>query len=85
MPYEEPARVIIDLSGNDTYKGEGLFSLGGSLLSTSILIDSSGNDIYEAGPNSLGSAVFGLGLLLDEGGDDTYREASIVRVQVHLV
>ncbi len=39
-----------------------------------ILLDSAGNDVYEAGNFSQGTGYFlGLGVLRDDGGDDVYR------------
>ncbi len=65
--------IIIDLSGNDSYRGQtdGLF--GSGFLSVGILLDLEGDDTYRAGSFSLGSGYFGFGILYDAAGNDLYQ------------
>jgi hypothetical protein len=71
-----PARphgvIIIDLSGNDHYRGKTDFAIASGCLSVGLLLDFEGNDRYDAKSFSLGSGYFGFGLLYDETGDDRY-------------
>ncbi len=66
----EQLAVIIDLGGDDTYRGPA----GGAGFSArfSMVVDAAGNDRYEANNDGLGSATLGVGVLLDLAGDDTY-------------
>jgi hypothetical protein len=64
--------VVIDLGGNDTYKGSDVAVRGFSAI-----IDVAGNDRYEMSGPGLGAAVAGAALLLDLGGDDSYRAPHI--------
>ena len=64
--------VIIDLSGNDCYRGESDFTLGSGAFSTGVLLDFAGDDQYVGKSFSIGSAYFGFGLLYDAAGDDFY-------------
>jgi hypothetical protein len=69
--------IVIDLGGNDTYKG-GVGATTSLDIPISIAIDLAGNDTYKSvGEKSIsqGSGIFGAGILLDLAGDDTY-EAS---------
>ena len=64
--------IIIDLSGNDTYRAQSDFVLGSGCLSVGILIDMEGDDRYDAKSFSIGSGYFGFGVLYDAKGDDRY-------------
>lgn len=66
-----PVRCIIDLGGNDTYRG-GDFSLGGAFFGIDMLFDTDGNDVYNGGNFALGSGLFGIGIVEDFAGHDTY-------------
>lgn len=68
---DHPISVILDLAGDDTYRG-GKFAFGAGIGGTSILIDVAGNDLYDAGDFSLGCGLFGVGVLHDLSGNDTY-------------
>lgn len=68
---ETPLTVIVDLAGNDLYRG-GDYSLASAIGGVSIILDAAGDDVYTAGDFSLGSAVFGVGILHDVTGNDTY-------------
>lgn len=66
------AALIIDLGGNDSYRGL-IGASPNSDLGNSIVIDLSGNDTYQ--PTALGLATgrAGIGMVIDQSGDDTYR------------
>lgn len=66
------AVIIIDLFGNDRYRGETDFTLGSGAFSAGILLDFEGNDQYVGQSFSVGSGFFGFGLLYDAAGDDFY-------------
>lgn len=67
-----PLLLVIDTSGNDTYR-TGAASAG-LQYPFSVIIDAKGNDKYLAakGKPSQGAGVFGLGMLVDLAGNDTY-------------
>ncbi len=58
---------VIDLAGDDVYRG-----CGRGRLSTALIVDLLGNDRYEGGDFAQGSAVFGASLHVDVSGDDRY-------------
>ncbi|MFH1227581.1 MAG: hypothetical protein V1701_06715 [Planctomycetota bacterium] len=66
--------LIIDLAGNDTYKG----AVAASYSLThpvSIVIDNSGNDTYIADKGAVcaqGAGILGYGFLVDNGGNDAF-------------
>ncbi len=64
--------IIIDLSGNDSYRAQSDFVFGSGCFSVGILMDFDGNDRYDCRSFGLGSGYFGLGLLYDAAGDDRY-------------
>lgn len=65
--------VLIDLSGQDRYRG-GVFAQGGGFWwGTGILADREGNDRYDALWYGMGTgAHFAVGVLADGGGHDRY-------------
>ena len=63
---------IFDAGGNDVYRGRGDGALGSGYFGTGVLVDASGDDLYEAARFSIGSAWFGYGALVDRAGDDRY-------------
>lgn len=70
--YLVPCAVIIDLGGDDEYRG----GAGGTdtTLKFSVSIDVSGNDIYWSDASfSIGAALGGVGILVDIAGNDHYR------------
>ena len=67
-----PVLVIIDLAGNDGYRGVKPGIQGGAILGVSVLIDAAGNDTYDARDVVQGSCLGGFGLLIDMGGNDSY-------------
>ena len=66
----EQLAVIVDLGGDDTYRGPA----GGAGVHRrfSLVVDVAGNDRYEALHDALGAATLGVGILLDLAGDDEY-------------
>jgi len=78
---ERPVLVVIDLAGDDTYRGEKAGIQGGAVCGVSMLVDLTGNDIYEAGDLAQGTGIGGVGMLLDGGGNDKYTGRR--RVQGH--
>jgi hypothetical protein len=67
-----PFSVLIDLSGDDAYYSDRLFSQGAALFGAGVLIDCKGNDVYRATHYSQGASEFGTGLLWDKDGTDLY-------------
>jgi hypothetical protein len=78
---QRPILVIIDVKGNDVYRGKLPGIQGGAILGVSLLLDWHGNDIYEAGDVAQASAIAGVGILVDQGGSDVYTGRR--RVQSH--
>lgn len=70
---KRPVLVLIDLAGNDTYRGSKPGIQGGAILGASLLVDRGGDDSYTAGDVAQGSALGGVGLLVDLAGNDRYR------------
>lgn len=64
------ALLIIDLGGNDKYRG----SVAGAnpTQPLSLLLEMGGNDRYEADSIAQGAGVCGVGLLVDAAGNDKY-------------
>jgi len=78
---EEGCAVLVDLGGNDVYRGPvaGTSSLD---IPVSVLIDLEGNDIYDCRGRpapSQGAGVFGVGILLDCDGDDVYKADTLAQ------
>jgi hypothetical protein len=68
----EPPVLIIDFSGDDTYRAERDLGFACGRLGASVLVDVEGNDTYETAGYALGFGLFGVGILADYAGDDTY-------------
>ena len=69
--YLAPCAIIIDLGGDDEYRG----TAGGTdtTLRFSVTIDLGGNDVYwDENSFSQGAALGGVGILIDLAGDDHY-------------
>jgi len=64
--YKRDFAIIIDLGGDDTYH------CGEQQGTIQLLIDESGDDLYEGGNYSIACGHFGVSVLIDEKGDDTY-------------
>ena len=69
---EKGAALIIDLGGNDTYRGS-IGASSNSDLGNSVVIDLSGNDTYQPSPLGLATGRAGIGIVIDHSGNDTYR------------
>lgn len=73
--YDGDFAGIIDVGGNDVYRGRVASGMGELYQPYGLVIDLSGNDYYDAGSNmvSQGAGFLGIGVLIDRAGDDTYR------------
>lgn len=71
---DKGAALIIDLGGNDTYRGL-IGASSNSDLGNSVVIDLSGNDLYQPAALGLATGRAGIGIVIDHSGDDTYRLA----------
>jgi hypothetical protein len=72
--------ALVDLGGDDTYRGDA--GCGADLAPLSVCIDLAGNDIYEAtdpAQPAQGSGIFGTGVLIDVEGSDTYTAATLAQ------
>lgn len=69
--YTEPADVIIDLGGDDRYRGPVAAATGER--PAVLVVDLAGDDTYQANrPFAQGAARLGVALLVDRAGDDRY-------------
>jgi hypothetical protein len=64
--------IIIDLAGDDHYRGRTDFAVASGCFSVGLLLDFGGDDRYDCKSFSLGSGYFGFGVLYDAEGDDRY-------------
>ncbi|MFC2172863.1 hypothetical protein ACFLU6_09560 [Acidobacteriota bacterium] len=62
---------LVDLDGDDTYRGPYL-SQGAGVLGAGCLLDVKGKDMYDSIGPAQGAGIFGLGCLVDLEGDDFY-------------
>jgi hypothetical protein len=69
-----PFSGIIDVAGNDIYLSPDSTTpgIGGAILGMSVLIDKSGDDLYDGASVTQGSALFGVSVLMDYCGNDKY-------------
>ena len=67
----DDALLVVDLGGNDAYRG-GL-AASRAIRPISLALDLAGNDVYEADEPAQGAGLCGIGVLLDARGDDQYR------------
>lgn len=65
--------LLIDLGGNDLYRGRP----GGAVQGVSVLIDLAGDDLYTPRDVALGGALLGIGIAHDLAGDDVYRAGNL--------
>jgi hypothetical protein len=65
---------VVDLGGNDLWKGPFATPLRGTDSTVSLAVDLGGTDIWDAGDEefALGCGVWGIGILVDVEGDDQY-------------
>ncbi len=66
--------VIIDLGGDDEYRGR--IAGAGDRSRVAVVVDLAGNDTYLADNDALGSATLGIGVFVDFAGDDHYEAQS---------
>ncbi len=71
--FNRPVLVILDLAGNNTFRGTQPGIQGGAVLGVSMLLDRQGNGSYQARDVAQGSALGGIGVLITGGGSHTYR------------
>lgn len=64
--------AVVDLGGDDRYRGRGVGALGSGYFGAGLLYDAAGDDVYEGGLVSLGAGWCGFGLLWDREGRDRY-------------
>ncbi len=66
--------ILIDRSGDDSYRAGSHGTLGGARLGAGLLFDGFGSDTYHGGHNGVigGADIGGVALLVDRAGDDTY-------------
>ncbi|MBP7146877.1 MAG: hypothetical protein KBD01_04975 [Acidobacteria bacterium] len=67
----EGALLIVDLGGEDTYRGGVAASTATRPIG--LLLDLAGNDSYVAEVPAQGAGMAGVGILLDVAGNDTYK------------
>lgn len=69
-----PLNAIIDYAGNDKYLSTDStkVGLGGAILGMSMIIDKSGDDLYQGASVTQGCGIFGAGIVMDYTGNDTY-------------
>jgi len=70
---KRPVLVIVDLAGNDTYRGTKPGIQGAAIGGVSLLVDVAGNDTYQAQDVAQGACLAGVGILIDHAGNDSYR------------
>lgn len=71
--YRQPAFLILDLGGDDTYAHAAASGNGLARRPISIVIDWAGNDQYvSTEPFAQAAAVYGVGILVDAGGDNEF-------------
>ena len=76
---ERPVLIVINLEGNNTFRGSRPGIQGGAVLGVSMLLNLGGNNTYEALDVAQGSALAGVGILIDYGSNNRYR--GVRRVQ----
>ncbi|MEO0132204.1 MAG: HEAT repeat domain-containing protein [candidate division WOR-3 bacterium] len=72
--YEGDYTIVIDLGGNDSYRGRIGSGLGIFSQPFSLVIDCEGNDFYDTRDKlfSLGAGLLGCGIIVDQNGNDIY-------------
>jgi hypothetical protein len=68
-----PLLVVMDLDGDDLYKGAQPGIQGSAIIGVSMLVDFAGNDKYDAEDVAQGTCLAGIGILVDFAGTDSYR------------
>ena len=68
--HQGEASLIIDIGGNDIYKGR---IASGKEGKTAIVLDLEGDDVYIGGDFTQGAGFWGVGVLVDCAGNDLYQ------------
>jgi hypothetical protein len=76
---DRPVLIVMDVGGNDAYRGTKPGIQGAAVVGISMLVDLAGDDVYQAQDIAQGSALAGVGILIDFAGNDRY--TGIRRVQ----
>ncbi len=76
--YSGDFAAIVDIGGDDVYRGRCAGAMGELSHPYSLLIDLNGDDYYDAGGLAVGhgAGFLGIGILVDRSGNDTYRSGS---------
>ncbi len=69
---DERFALVIDLGGNDLYRGS-IAASASDQQGNAVVIDLSGDDTYTGSPLGLATGRLGVGLLIDHAGDDVYQ------------
>jgi PBS lyase HEAT-like repeat len=69
---ETPVSICVDISGDDHYCDPGEPTQGAATGGIAILVDKSGNDIYQCHRLGQAGALLGIAILADFDGDDVY-------------
>lgn len=79
--HAEPVPFLIELGGDETYRGDGWGGTPGRPdRPLALLVDMAGDDAYfSGGPASLGGAFMGAAAFRDRAGGDVYRGADITQ------
>jgi hypothetical protein len=73
-----PVSLVLDVSGNDAYEGEGA-TQGAGIAGIGVLLDASGDDRYTAGNYAQGVGQLGFGALVDLTGNDSYSAGNVAQ------
>lgn len=65
--------LIVDIGGNDIYRGSDSGKANALKSYVRCIVDLDGNDTYLGGDFSLGSGAAGVGIIIDSDGNDLYR------------
>jgi len=64
--------AIIDLEGDDVYRGDALLGPGAALFGVAVVRDDAGSDAWRAAYAGAGAGLWGVGWVDDLAGDDTH-------------
>jgi len=71
--YEGTYFLIVDVGGNDVYRGSDSGKTAALRTYVRCVVDLAGNDTYLGGDFTLGSGVAGVGIIIDSDGNDLYK------------
>lgn len=69
--------AIVDLGGDDVYRGDALLGPGAALFGVAVVVDYSGTDTWRADYAGAGAGLFGVGWVEDFDGDDVYESRAL--------